>query len=493
MNRRCDGEKSISSKAAGCPLGRRQFLTRLGAAGCAAMALNSGLFRQSARAVMGAPKLPGDGAEKPRLMVGFARPDIERFYMAPGAGYPLAENQQLYTDIIEDAAADLDVTLDIEHAPLKDNDAVDAFLQEKGDADGALIVHMATRQNPEISHFLDTRPEGMPVVVYSPQGTRGWMIDGGPNCFVGATDQVDWLATATRMLKAHWQMAHTRFADFHGDEEREERLEPLGTVVHRMPMDWLMDAMRAAEDSEEAQEIAARFMEDAVEIVEPTENDILKAARNYVGLRRLMEETDSHAVTTDCLGLVREGDGSYVQCLAYCQLLDEGAPGVCERDIHPGLTLLLSGYLLDRPGFMANPSIHTATNEYAGFHCQVPTRMDGFTEPPHPYKIRPHHETQQGVTLQIDFKEDQPATLWRFIGDDTLRLGSGTIIRSMRPDHHEDGIGGCQNGYTMAVDGVDDVRVMAQYSHPVLTYGRHVETVAAWCELAGIDVVRGWT
>lgn len=495
MNKRLHGGNSDWGKRGGCPLvGRRQFLARLGAASGAAMAVHSGLFGWSTRKVMGMPKAPGDGPEKPRIMVGFARPDFNRYNLWPGAGFPLDENQKLFTDIIEKAADALGVTLLIEHEPLKDNAAMDAFLAKWGDeADGALITQMGREQRRAAAgYFLDKRRDGLPTVVYGPQGTRTWLIEERPESFIGVTDDPQWLATAVRMLKARWQMANTRLGILSGDEEREERLEPLGTTLHQMPLQWIRDAMSAAEGSDEAREIAAWYVENAREIVEPSETDILNASRNYVANRMLMEQTGAHAVTTDCLGLVREGDGSLVQCLAFCRLLDEGSCGGCEADVYPALTCLLSSYLLDKPGFMSNPVIHTATNEYVGTHCQTPTRMAGFNQPPHPFRIRPHHETQQGVTLQVDYEENQPATLWRFIEADRLRLGAGTITRNARPEHHEDGIGGCQNGYAMEVDGVDDVRLMARYSHPVLTYGKHQVTIAAWCQLAGINVVRGW-
>lgn len=475
-----------------CPLlGRRQFLADAGKVGGAVFAFKTGLFQWSARKVLGAPMVPGGGQKKPRVIVGFARPDIERFFVAPGAGYPLAENQRLYTNLLTEAAKDLGIVLDIEHAPLENAETVDTFLKQKVDrAHGALLVHMGTRRNPEIRRFLDTRPNELPTIVYGPQGTRTWMIDSAPRCFIGTTDNVHWLATALRTLKAQWQMANTRLAVIEGTQDRQETLDPLGVVIHRMPLEWLRQAMRDAEGSEEAREIAALCIERAREIVEPSEEDILKAARNYVANRRLMEETGVHAVTTDCLGLVREGDGSLVQCLAYCLLLDEGTCGACEKDIYPALALMLSSYLLGRPGFMSNPGIHTVTNKYYQYHCQVPTRMDGFDKPPHPYRIRPHHETQQGVTLQIDFRENQPATLLRFLSSGTLGVDTGVIRRSMRPEHHEDGIGGCQNGFTMTVDGVDDVRHVNILTHPVMVYGTHRQALRAWCEVAGITLQR---
>jgi len=495
MHKQSRDERVHGNEVSGCPLGRRQFLARLGLAGGTAMAVNLGLFEWSSRAVLGAPKVPGDDAEKPCIMVGFARGDFERYDMWPGAGFPLDENQKLFEDILAKAADELGVTLLVERTPLKDGAAMDAFLAKyAGEADGAIVTHMGREETREaVGHFLDSRPKGLPTVVFGPQGTRTWRIEERPESFIGVTDNPQWLTTALRMLKARWQMANTRLAVIKGEEESEERIEPLGTVLHTMPSQWIRDAMHAAEGSEEAREIAERYIANAMRIVEPSEKDIHCAARNYVANRMLMKQTGAHAVTTDCLRLVREGDGSLVQCLAFCQLLDEGTCGGCEADVFPALTCLLSSYLLGRPGFMSNQVFHTATNEYVGTHCQTPTKMAGFDQPSLPYKIRPHHETQQGVTLQVDYDLNQPATLWRFLDATSLRVGTGVITRNARPEHHQDGIGGCQNGYVLKIDGVDDVRLMPRYSHPVLTYGKNAITIAAWCQLAGIGVVKGWT
>jgi hypothetical protein len=482
-------------RVAGCPaIERREFLSYLGLAGGAALTLNLGLFGASVRRVMDPPALPGGGAAKPRFLAGFSRPDLEKYWMGwPGAAYDIEAGQRRYTQILSRAAEELGLTLDIEQAPLTDAERVDALLsrgRERGSA-GAVVTVMALHPDgwSAVEHFLKARGDGFPTVVFAPQGTQFTptlrRFRDFPESFVGATHEVEWLATALRMLKARWQMAHTRFAVIAGDEEREERLEPVGTVLHRMPLRRFAEAYRETEGAEEAEEIARAYMENAKGRVEPAAEDVVEAARTYLANRRIMQETGCHAVTMDCLGLVTRRE-TPPPCMAYMQLLDEQTCGCCEADVFPGLSLLLSSYLLGRPAFLHNPTPNTVRNTYAGAHCTAPTLMDGFDGSPEPYILRNHHESDWGVAPQILLRKGQPATLLRFLSPGSLMAATGTILSNIdtRPD---DGVGGCRTGFEMEMDGVEDVRDMRGH-HNVLIYGRHLPIIGAWAQLAGVTV-----
>jgi hypothetical protein len=84
------------------------------------------------------------------------------------------------------------------------------------------------------------------------------------------------------------------------------------------------------------------------------------------------------------------------------------------------------------------------------------------------------------------FKENQAATLWRFLSPDSLMIATGTILRNVdsRPD---DGVGGCRCAFEMALDDVKDVRDVRGH-HKILTYGKHLNTVRAWAQLSGVTV-----
>ncbi len=125
-------------------------------------------------------------------------------------------------------------------------------------------------------------------------------------------------------------------------------------------------------------------------------------------------------------------------------------------------------------------------NTYAGAHCTAPTRMDGFDQAPEPYILRNHHESDSGVAPQILLRQEQPATLLRFLSPGSRMAATGILLRNIdtRPD---DGVGRCRTGFEMAMDGVEDVRDMRGH-HNVLIYGRHLPAIRAWGRLAGVAV-----
>jgi hypothetical protein len=488
--------------------GRRQFIARLGLAGGGAIAFNAAgsalaidkgdnkpsmdrrLFGWSAGKVMPAPLLPGDTGDKPLIRVAFSRTRDEYYMGWPGAAYDTRASQALYTETLERAAARLGVVLDIEHEPLRDNQHSAGFLQKTSavNADGALLVVMNLNDGwPMIQHFVDGRGN-LPVVIFSPMGTQFTPhlqpFRQTPNCFLGSTEDVEWLGSALQMLKVVWQMDKTRIAAIHPTEERTEKLEPVGTTLVHMPLERFSDAWDATAGSAEAEAIARQYIENATDVVEPSGEEILEAARTYVANRRLMEETDCHAVTMDCLGLVTI-KRTPPPCMAYLQLLNERTCGCCERDINAALSLMLSSYLFDKPAFLHNPTPNTVRNNYGGAHCTAPTLMDGFDKPGVPYLLRNHHESDWGVAPQVLLRENQPVTVMKFISPGRLMAATGTILYNIdtRPG---DGKGGCRTSFQMAMDDVSDVRDIRGH-HNVLVYGKYLHELRAWGQLAGVN------
>ncbi len=500
-------------------LGRRQFLMRLGLAGGAALAvratggafamnlkgdenlmnnlvrqpaLDSGLFSWSTGKVIPAPLLPGDGNEKPLIRVAFSRPQDEYYMGWPGAAYDTKASQALYTEILEKAAVRLGVNLDIQTEPLRNTECAETFLRETQakNADGALITVMALHPNgwSAVEHFVKGRGK-LPLVIFSPMGTQFTPTlqpyRETPNCFLGSTEDIEWLGSALHMLKVVWQMDQTRIAAIWKTEERTEKLAPLGTTLVHMHLERFSKIYDATEGAVEAEAIARNYVQNARDVVEPSRAEILEAARTYLANRRLMDETGCHAVTMDCLGLVTI-KRTPPPCMAYMQLLNERTCGCCERDINAALSLMLSSYLLNKPAFLHNPTPNTVLNNYGGAHCTAPTLMDGFDRAGAQYILRNHHESDWGVAPQVLLRENQPATVMKFISPDRLMAATGTILHNIdtRPD---DGIGGCRTSFQMAMDDVADVRDIRGH-HNVLIYGKYRNELRAWGQLAGVKV-----
>lgn len=454
-------------------------------------ALDSNLFGRSTGKVMPAPLLPGDAGSKPVIRVGFSRAKDEYYMGWPGAAYDTKASQALYTQTLEKAASRLGVVLDIEHEPLRNNEYAGEFLQKtlSAGADGALLVVMNLNDGwPMVEHFVKGRGK-LPVVIFSPLGTQFTTFlqpyRETPNCFLGSTEDIEWLDSALHLLKVVWQMDQTRIAAIWKTEERTEKLEPLGTTLVHMPLERFSDAYDATEGAEEAEAIARQYIENARDVVEPSRAEILEAARTYLANRRIMDESGCHAVTMDCLGLVTI-KRTPPPCMAYMQLLNERTCGCCERDINAALSLMLSSYLFNKPAFLHNPTPNTVRNNYGGAHCTAPTLMDGFDGAGAQYILRNHHESDWGVAPQVLLRENQPATVMKFISPERLMAATGTILYNIdtRPD---DGIGGCRTSFQMTMDDVADVRDIRGH-HNVLVYGKYLNELRAWGQLAGVKV-----
>ena len=482
-------------------MGRRDFLTGLGSLGGAALALNLGLFKWSTGKVLGAPPLPGQQGPKPLIRVGFCQAGpgdlLETGW--PGKAYDADASQATYTKVLEEGAERLDVKLHVQKARLRNHATADVFLADAlaQQADGIVLINMDGHvYGVQAMHrILDTRGDRtLPMLIFVPHGTlhanpRVYeRFRQAPHCFAAASADVGWLADGLRLLKSHWQMAHTRLAVVKGNTQEEKTLDPLGTVLCYTPIQHYTDIYKATKKSDEVMKITRLYGANAKSRIEPSQDDLSQAARAYVASRQLLKETRCHGITMDCFPHVAKRRRPYIfpPCLAFMQLLDEGTTGGCEADIFPGITELLSSYLLGRPGFLHNPIYDTVRNLYAGAHCKAPTRMAGFDADPERYILRSHHEADYGAVPQVLFKENQPATLWRFLSPDTLMIATGTILRNV-DSHPADGIGGCRCAFEMALDDVKDVRDVRAH-HKILTYGKHLHTVRAWAQLAGVTV-----
>jgi hypothetical protein len=491
------GAVNLKSSERGCPLlDRRQFLLRLGLTGGAMIALNPGalsldgnLFNWSTK-ILPAPLLPGDTGVKPLIRVRFARAQDE-FYMGwPGAAYDIKASQALYTETMKKAASRLGVMLDIDQEPLRNTEHTDAFLRKTKNegADGALLIAMELPHAWNMFHYFTERKGILPTILFGAQGTHMHQVNrfrATPNCFVATTEDIEWLGSALHMLKVVWQMRQTRIAVIENDRVWEQRLEPLGTSLVQLSLEKFADAYDKTEGSEEAESIARRFYENAKGVVEPTREAVLEAARTYVANRRIMDESGCHAVTMDCLGLIKTRR-TPPPCMAYMQLLNERTCGCCERDVNAALSLMLSSYLFQRPGFMHNPTPNTVLNQYGGTHCAAPTLMDGFESAGAEYLLRSHHESDWGVAPQVLLRENQPATVFKFLSADTIMAATGTILENIdvRPS---DGRGGCRTTFRMAMDDVPDVRDIRGH-HNLLVYGKHLNELRAWAQLSGVKV-----
>lgn len=176
-----------------------------------------------------------------------------------------------------------------------------------------------------------------------------------------------------------------------------------GTEVIRMTFEELFEYYESAQ-VEEAEIVADRWINEALRVVEPTRDDIVKSARMYLGIKKAMLEREADVITIDCYRQFHKMPA--YPCMTFFQLNNEGLTGVCEADLHSSIVQLILRYLTEeitgmpRPGYVNDPVIDLANGWIIYAHCTATNRVFGPESPGNPYIIRTHAESRSGVATQ---------------------------------------------------------------------------------------------
>jgi hypothetical protein len=191
----------------------------------------------------------------------------------------------------------------------------------------------------------------------------------------------------------------------------------LGATVEPVSFDEINAAYQEV-NPEEAKAWADRWIQEALDVVEPTVEDIRNSAAIYLAMKGLMAERRAHAITMDCLGGFYSGKLPGYPCLGYRQMNDEGEiSGTCEAQIQDMLAMLICRYMFDRASFASDPVLDTSTNRIIYAHCVAPTKMFGPNSSSNPFKIRSHAEDGKGASVQSLLPLGYMTTSFRFDGN----------------------------------------------------------------------------
>jgi len=262
--------------------------------------------------------------------------------------------------------------------------------------------------------------------------------------------------------------------------------------------DGRYDQVMAEVDQRAAEAEAKRWLDEAEGIVEPNEEDVLKAARASLTLDRLVAENriDGLCVGT-CMGWLSRG----FPCLGFSRLNDRGIPAACDGDMDCLLTMLIFRYALNQAGFLGNAgSVDTAKNAFHLSHCSAPLRMEGPASPKAPYLLRRHAEVRGGAVTEVHYRIGQKVTFTKLMHLDTLLMFTGKIIEVPKVPRGEER--GCRTELVAEVDdanrllenwggGVLGTSAKDYYAslHRVCYYGDHTRSIRHLAHLMGLKVV----
>lgn len=470
-----------------CGFSRREVI-----AGLAASSVVGSLMLRSARAAdQGSPAGSAAGRDKPLVRAAFLRPKKDYWLGWPGTAWdknackPFMEKSK---NLIAQFAANLKIDVEWTGEPLYNDAAVDQFIaQAKADQLQGLLLFPLHFQNwPQVYKIAEA---GIPTIIFAPLGV----------CFTGHIQKVAkqagvYLASCAdfelspvrfglKMIRANHDIRRTRIAVLGRKEDGGNQvLEPFGMAIRHVPRNRFPEVFKTIETTPEVRAVAEEYRKLADKTVEPTEDDLINAAKNYFVAKKIMEENDCQGITMDCLGLVTERLVPTPPCMAWAMFLDNGISATCEADIRAVMSQELCLKLLDKPGFIQDPVPNTVDNTFIGAHCVCGTRIYGYDQPRAKFILRSHAESDIGVSLQVIWPPGTEVTVMEMTEPGKMILGQGKVLRNFDTPP----AGGCRTSVELEIDGPEDVRDTKGF-HQLFIAGKHVRDFQAYAQMYGIS------
>ncbi len=288
-------------------------------------------------------------------------------------------------------------------------DAEAALAAGPAAVDGALVVMLAIA--PDVVRYVIDRVRPAIVADEPYCGTGGFLnivsqieAEHLPVATVASTEPADLVAAAkiletlARVRRAK-VLCVTNSPDHWGPAGGKPIAELFGTQMVTLNADALNGRYETIPDAAAA-DIRDRWIRQAEAVVEPDADELLRSARLYLAMRQLVEAHNADAITVDCLSLYYAGQLKAYPCMGFFQMSNDGQIGVCEGDMASVLSHMIFRYLADRPGYVSDPVLDTASNQIIYAHCVAPGRPLGAAGPPCPYRIRSHAEDGRGAAVQ---------------------------------------------------------------------------------------------
>lgn len=476
---------------------RREFLGAMGvAAGSIALSYTS----LAAAEETGKAAAPKKGTATVRGA--FIYPPSEKLRGAwwswPGMDFDAEGRQKQYMRGIKEIERKLGMQISMDEKPLDGDESVTRFINQvrQSKPDGLLLIPFKHSHFAHIDRILNevgakvtkeggVKELGIPAVIFSCLGVKHGPITKYRTpgvCMIQLLDNLDAVEYGMRTIKTRRLMKESRIISVAGSERKEARVPFWGTQVRVVSLKHFVNEVERTEITDAVRNLARSFVNNAKEKLEPTEVEIVTAAKVHFAVKRILEAEQGDAIMMDCL---RRGE--FMPCMSFMTLRDEGIAAGCENDLGPTLTLMLAQHLFDRPGFQHNPAFETEANHYFASHCTSASKLFGTTEPCEPYLLRNYAHTNDPTCVpQVLWREGEEVTMAHCLLGKTPRMlvYSGKVVKSyaMPP------VGGCRTNVEITIDELDDACDVKGH-HNVLFYGNYARRLRQFAQLHGITVI----
>ncbi len=235
-------------------------------------------------------------------------------------------------------------------------------------------------------------------------------------------------------------------------------------------------------DDNRVESLIDEFTNNAVDIKEPTNNDLIKASKVYFALKNIVQRNNLDALTIRCFDLVTELETT--GCLALSMLNNEGIVAGCEGDVPATVSMMILNYLTGQVPFMANPvSLNMKNNKVKFAHCTIATSsVDN-------YIIRSHFETGIGVGIQGEVKKGD-VTVFKIGGKDLSNVAykNGELLTNLNSEF------ACRTQVLVDFND-DDISYFLKNpigNHHILIEGNYYNLVNQFIESVDFNISKHW-
>ncbi len=244
--------------------------------------------------------------------------------------------------------------------------------------------------------------------------------------------------------------------------DRDHLHQHYGIETIDIDLQRLIDGIKTIPQTE-AMKVAQAMVKRAKAVKEPTNADMLEAAKAYLAIKRICQEERLDAMTIRCFDIVKTCGTT--SCLALALLNDEGIVAGCEGDMQTLMSMYLAKRLCGEVAFMANPS-HLTDQSSMLAHCTIPLTMCDETT------IRSHFESSIGVAIQgLLPLEDYTLFKWGGSKLDRYFVTEAQAVETPYSDHF------CRTQITLNVNLKPYLLQHSIGNHHVIIRGRHAEEI----------------
>ena len=253
--------------------------------------------------------------------------------------------------------------------------------------------------------------------------------------------------------------------------DRDYLCQHYGIETIEIDLQRVIDGIKAVPQTE-AEKVAQSMVNRAKAVKEPSDADMMEAAKAYLAIRKICQEEHLDAMTIRCFDIVKACGTT--SCLALALLNDEGIVAGCEGDMQTLLSMFLAKRLCGEVAFMANPSQLTDKSSMLA-HCTIPLTMCDETV------VRTHFESGIGVAIQgllplTDY------TLFKWGGPqlDRYYVTEAKAIETPYSNHF------CRTQITLNVNLKPYLLQHSIGNHHVIIRGRHADEIRRFMQSQGI-------